>query len=103
LLTESISEAFDETAAWLVRVAEEAPAGSEWKAIIAAYLSLEHCDRPGNGCPLASLAPELARSEKHVRTGIAAAMVNYKNRLVRFMPGKRAVDRERAFLQFFRL
>ena len=101
LLIESIGEAFDETAAWLVRVAEEAPAGSEWKAIIAAYLSLEHCDRPGNGCPLASLAPELARSEKHVRTGITAAMVNYKNRLVRFMPGKRMVDRERAFFAIF--
>ena len=101
LLVASIGEAFDETAEWLVRVAEEAPAGSEWKAIVAAYLSLEHCDHPGNGCPLASLAPELARSEKHVRTGITAAMVDYKNRLVRFMPGKRMVDRERAFFAVF--
>src|SRR5690242_17499658 len=56
LLVASIGEAFDETAEWLVRVAEEAPAGSEWKAIVAAYLSLKHCDHPGNGCPLASLA-----------------------------------------------
>jgi len=101
LLIESIGEAFDETAAWLVRVAKEAPAGSEWKAIVAAYLSLEHCDRPESGCPLASLTSELARSEKHVRTGITAAMVNYKNRLVRFMPGKRMVDRERAVFAIF--
>lgn len=101
LLVESIGEAFDETGEWLVRVAEEAPAESEWKTIVAAYLSLEHCDGPANGCPLASLAPELARSEKHLRTGITAAMLNYKNRLVRFMPGRRMVDKERAFFAIF--
>jgi TetR/AcrR family transcriptional regulator, transcriptional repressor for nem operon len=101
LLVESVGEAFREIAAWLVGVAEEAPAGSAWKAIVAAYLSLAHCDHPGKGCPLAALAPELGRSEKNVKARIAAGMVNYKDRLVRFMPGRRRDDRERAFFAIF--
>jgi TetR/AcrR family transcriptional repressor of nem operon len=38
LLTESIEEAFEETACWLSQVAEQAPAGAAWKAIVMAYL-----------------------------------------------------------------
>jgi TetR/AcrR family transcriptional repressor of nem operon len=61
-LVESIGEAFQETARWLIEVGEQAPARSAWKAIVKAYLSLKHGDHPEKGCPLAALAPELGRS-----------------------------------------
>ncbi|MGH9695497.1 MAG: TetR family transcriptional regulator C-terminal domain-containing protein, partial [Bryobacteraceae bacterium] len=72
-----------------------------WRAIVAAYLSIEHCDHPDRGCPLAALAPELGRSERKVKTRIGAHMVNYKDQLVRFMPGRRLLDRTLAFFVIF--
>lgn len=38
---------------------------------------------------------------KRRQTRISAAMVNYKDQLVRFMPGRRPADRERAFFAIF--
>jgi len=101
LLIESMGKAFRETAGWLVEVGQQAPAGSAWKAIVTAYLSLEHVDHPENGCPLAVLAPELARSSRDVRARISDDMVNYRDQLARFMPGRRTADRERAFFVVF--
>ena len=37
------------------------------KAVLAAYLCVEHRDNPRDGCPLAALGSELARSDKRVR------------------------------------
>ena len=50
---------------------------------------------------MAALAPELARSDQEVKKRINADMANYKDQLLRFMPGRRAVDRERAFFAIF--
>src|SRR6185437_12160258 len=44
LLMESLSEAFAEMAGFLARIAEHSRPGTAWKAIVKAYLSLEHCD-----------------------------------------------------------
>jgi TetR/AcrR family transcriptional repressor of nem operon len=101
LLGESIGEAFREMGARLVRVAEQSPPGEAWKAIVNWYLSPEHCDHPEIGCPLAALAPELTRSDPEVKKRILADMVNYKDQLLQFMPGRRAVDREKAFFVIF--
>jgi TetR/AcrR family transcriptional regulator, transcriptional repressor for nem operon len=101
LLVESIGEAFRETGARLVRAAEQAPPGTAWKAIVTEYLSLDHCNHPGMGCPLAALGPEMARSEPDVKRRIVEEMVSYRDQLVRLMPGRRAVDRERAFFVIF--
>src|SRR5713101_7026215 len=101
LLVESMGEAFRETASWLVAIGEQAPTGEAWKEIVVAYLGLAHCDHPEKGCPLAALAPELARFEKDVKSRISADMVNYKNQLIRYMPGRRIADRERAFFVIF--
>src|SRR5579862_1347841 len=63
LLTGALSEAFREIADRLTRIAEKSKPGTAWKALIKAYLSPEHCDHPEFGCPLAALAPELARAD----------------------------------------
>jgi TetR/AcrR family transcriptional regulator, transcriptional repressor for nem operon len=101
LLVESLREAFRELVASLVKAAEQAGPRSGWKAIVKTYLSAEHCDHPELGCPLAALAPELSRAGKRIRGQILAEMTNYKSRMLQFMPGRRAADKERSFMVIF--
>lgn len=98
LLVESLRQAFREIADRLALAAEKSPRGTAWKAIVKAYLSPEHCDHPDFGCPLAALAPDLARAEAGMKGRIVEAMSEYRDRLLPFMPGRRKADRERTFL-----
>jgi TetR/AcrR family transcriptional repressor of nem operon len=50
---------------------------------------------------LAALAPELTRAGKNMKPQIAAELVNYKSRMLPFMPGRRSADKERAFFVVF--
>jgi hypothetical protein len=59
------------------------------------------CEYPQHGCPLATLAPELARVDTRMKPQIVAELVNYKSRTVPFMPGRRTKDKERAFFTIF--
>lgn len=101
LVMESLREAFTETVKFLTQAAERAQPGSAWKAIVRAYLSPEHCDHPERGCPLAALAPELARGGKEMRARMPVEMANYKDQMLRFMPGRRKAEKERAFFLIF--
>ena len=101
LIVESVGEAFTEAGEWLTRIARQAKPGTAWKAIVKAYLSLEHCDHAAGGCPLAALAPELARSDRAMKGRIFAELAGYKSRLQPLMPGRRAADKERAFFAIF--
>jgi TetR/AcrR family transcriptional regulator, transcriptional repressor for nem operon len=62
---------------------------------------LELCEHPERGCPLAALSPELARADKRMKPRIVAELVNYKDRMLPFMPGQRTADKERAFFVIF--
>jgi TetR/AcrR family transcriptional regulator, transcriptional repressor for nem operon len=101
LLLESLREAFREIADNLAHAAEQSHPETAWKAIVKTYLSLEFCDHPERGCPLPALAPELARGDQKMRRGILSQLVNYKDRMLPFMPGRRAADKERAFFAIF--
>ena len=101
LLLESLSEAFREIAARLTEAGEQSRPGTAWKAIVKTYLSPEHCDHVECGCPLAALAPELARADKAMKARILEELVKYKSRMLPVMPGLRAADKERAFFAIF--
>lgn len=101
LLTESLSEAFQEIADRLTQAVEKSQPRTAWKAIVKAYLSVEHCDHAECGCPLAALAPELARAHHSVKAPIRGELIKYKNRMLPLMPGRRAADKERAFFAIF--
>ncbi|MGB6686948.1 MAG: TetR/AcrR family transcriptional regulator [Terracidiphilus sp.] len=101
LLMESLSEAFQEITDRLADAAKRSRPGDAWKAIVKAYLSPEHCDHSECGCPVAALAPELARADKEMKPRIAGELIEYKSRMLSFMPGRRTVDRERAFFSIF--
>jgi TetR/AcrR family transcriptional regulator, transcriptional repressor for nem operon len=101
LLLESLSEAFREIADRLVQEGERSQPGMAWKAIVKAYLSPEHCEHAEYGCPLAALAPDLARNDEAMKLRIAEELVKYKSRMLPFMPGRRTADKERAFFAIF--
>jgi TetR/AcrR family transcriptional regulator, transcriptional repressor for nem operon len=101
LLIESLKESFREIIETLVRTGEQSPPGEAWKAIVKTYLRPEMCEHPEQGCPLATLAPELARVDKRMKPQIVAELVNYRSQMLPFMPGRRAADKERAFFAIF--
>jgi TetR/AcrR family transcriptional regulator, transcriptional repressor for nem operon len=101
LLLESLHEAFREIGDTLTVAAKQSRPEAAWKAIVKTYLSLEYCEHAERGCPLTALAPELARIDKGMKGQVLAELVNYKNRMLPFMPGRRAVDKERAFFSIF--
>jgi TetR/AcrR family transcriptional regulator, transcriptional repressor for nem operon len=101
LLLEALREAFREIGDILTGAAEQSRPEAAWKAIVKTYLSPEYCDHAERGCPLTTLAPELARAEKGMRGRILGELVNYKDRMVPFMPGRRIADKERAFFVIF--
>jgi TetR/AcrR family transcriptional repressor of nem operon len=100
LLLESLREGFREIEDILVDAAQQS-SGEAWKAIVRTYLSLDLCDRPERGCPLAALSPELARADKRMKPQIVGELANYKSRMLPFMPGERPADKERAFFAIF--
>jgi TetR/AcrR family transcriptional repressor of nem operon len=101
LLLESLREGFREIEDTLVHAAEQSSPGEAWKVVVKTYLSLELCEHPERGCPLAALAPELARADKAMKPQIVAELLNYKSRMLPFMPGHRTADKERAFFAIF--
>jgi len=101
LLLESLSEAFQEIADRLARAGENSKPEKAWKAIVKTYLSLEYCDHIERGCPLPALAPELARADKGMKPQIFEELKKYRSRMLPFMPGQRAADKEQAFFSIF--
>ncbi len=101
LLLESLREGFREIEDTLAHAVEKSPPGEAWKEIVKTYLSLELCEHPERGCPLAALSPDLARAETRIKPQIVAELVNYKGRMLPFMPGRRTADKERAFFVIF--
>lgn len=101
LLLESLRDGFGETAETLALAAAQSRPGEAWKAIVKAYLRPELCDHPERGCPLPTLAPELARTDPAMKGQIVAELAKYRDRMLPFMPGRRRADKERAFFSIF--
>lgn len=101
LLLESVMDAFSQMEDFLVRAAVKSRPGAAWKAIVKAYLSLEHCDHIESGCPMPALAPELARAGKAIKARIPEEVMKYRSRMIPFMPGRRKADKARNFLAIF--
>ena len=85
-----------------IAAAEKSKPKAAWKAVVKRYLSPEHCDHIECGCPLAALAPELARAEKGMKVRSLGSSSNIRGEC---FPGCRAdgLPRKNAhFLRFFR-
>ena len=100
LFADAIAQAFSDSEKVYVSV-QNLPREDRWKEIVRLYLSPEHCDHPDTGCPVAALAPEIARAKCSIRKRIANLMKERTDRWVEFMPGLTATDRERNFFVIF--
>jgi TetR/AcrR family transcriptional repressor of nem operon len=100
LVADAIAQAFTDSEKAYSSL-ENLPREDRWKEIVCLYLSNEHCDRSDTGCPIAALAPEIARAKFSVRKRISVLMKERTERWVEFMPGATAAERERNFFVIF--
>ncbi len=98
LVVEAIEESLRELRDRLVAAAKDAESGEGWKAMVKSYLSLERCDDAGDGCPIAALAPDIARTRPAVKQRSSAAILKFRQEILPFMPGKDADEKATSFL-----
>jgi TetR/AcrR family transcriptional regulator, transcriptional repressor for nem operon len=101
LVVEAVEEALAELRDRLIAAAKRSDPGEGWKAMVRSYLSLERCDRADEGCPIAALAPDMARTRPAVKQRIAAAILKFRQELLPFMPGRNAEEKAANFLAIF--
>jgi TetR/AcrR family transcriptional repressor of nem operon len=97
LFAAAIARAFEELGDRLGAVADAAPKGTELQAVIEDYLSAKHLNAPGTGCPLAALAPEIARQPLKVRKRINQSMLAFRDRMLPYIPGRTVEERQGRF------
>jgi TetR/AcrR family transcriptional regulator, transcriptional repressor for nem operon len=100
LLVEAVEKGFEDVRADLKRAAQKRP-GSELKAVIEGYLSLEHCSNPADGCPMAALASEITRYPRAARLKIDRAMSDHINQIAYLLPGATESERRQNALVLF--
>jgi TetR/AcrR family transcriptional repressor of nem operon len=100
LFAEAIAQAFSDSEK-VYSSLHNVPREDRWKEVVRRYLSSEHCDHPDTGCPVAALAPEIARAKFSVRKRISGLMKERTNQWVEFMPGVNTEERERNFFVIF--
>jgi TetR/AcrR family transcriptional repressor of nem operon len=97
LLAEAIAQGFAESSEKIFSSLQNVPRADRWKEVVRVYLSPEHCDHPDTGCPVAALAPEMARTKIGVRKRISGLIKDRAGRWVEFMPGRTPAEREQNF------
>ena len=101
LLIEAIGLSLSEMANRLEQAAERAEPGTQIQAIITAYLSSEHLRHPETWCALATLAPDIGRQSATVRKRLDGALLAYRERMAKYMPGSDPSERAATFVILF--
>lgn len=101
LVVEAIDDSLQELRDRLITAAKEADADEGWKAMVKTYLAPESCDRADEGCPIAALAPEMARTRPMVKQRISSAILKFRQELLPFMPGRNPEEKGANFLALF--
>src|SRR5437762_2361521 len=101
LLADAMAQGFADSSEKISSSLQNVPREDRWKELVRLYLSPEHCDHPDTGCPVAALAPDLARAKFGVRKRISGLMKERTDRWVEFMPGLTETERKRNFFVIF--
>ena len=101
LLAEAIEAGFSDFSEHVLLKLKEIPAGDRWKQVVRWYLSLEHCEHPDVGCPVAALAPEIARAKPAIKRRVAGLLKARRQLMTEFMPGKSLAEKQRNFAVIF--
>jgi TetR/AcrR family transcriptional repressor of nem operon len=95
LVEAALLEGFRDMRIQMMEAIGNAPPGREIDAIIDFYLSEKHCNDVGGGCPIASLAEEVAREPLPVRQAFERAMESASASVAQFMNGEDAEEKRR--------
>ena len=101
LVVEAIDESLQDLRERLITAAKEVDPDKGWKAMVRTYLALESCDRADEGCPIAALAPDVARTRPAVKRRISSAILKLRQELLPFMPGRNPEAKASNFLAIF--
>src|SRR6266481_5459213 len=74
LLAEAIEAGYSEFGEKAFAALKSVAPAQRWKEVVRWYLSPEHCEHAETGCPIAALAPEIARAAPAVKKRIAGVM-----------------------------
>lgn len=97
LVAESIEQGLTLSARRWRKLAHRVSAKDALHSLITGYLSVEHRDAPGRGCPLAALAGEIAHHSKRVRHSFANGLTEMLNALRELLPrGEPSASERRA-------
>lgn len=101
LFTEAVEHGFRQVTARLREIADAAPPGQKLQQVVRAYLSSEHVDNPGEGCPLAALCTDITRLPARERWRIERPLMNYIDEMAQFVKGATDQERRRHALLLF--
>src|SRR5262245_28248938 len=74
LFAEAFAQGLLEVGDRVTHAVERAPKGGQLKALIDAYLDVDHLDDVAGGCPVAALAAEVARRPRGTRGPLLQAL-----------------------------
>ncbi|TGK01001.1 TetR/AcrR family transcriptional regulator [Leptospira semungkisensis] len=97
LIVEAVEESFRELTDTFLKAATKSDSPEGWRGMVKAYLSLERCDKIDTGCPIAALAPEIARAESSIKSRSVLAIIKFRQDILPFMPGNNASEKEENF------
>lgn len=94
LFVEAFRYALQERGQRIAAAVGQATPGTELQAVIDTYLDVAHCDDVASGCPMAALAPELARRPQGMRTTLLAVLRDHIHRIAKYVPGRTEEERQ---------
>jgi TetR/AcrR family transcriptional repressor of nem operon len=94
LIAQAVAHMFEDRAGRVGRWLETLPAHAQLGAYIDRYVSATHRDRPDQGCPLTTIAPDMPRQGAAARAAFDAGMARIKARIVALLPEDALGDRE---------
>src|SRR5262245_49376343 len=95
LFAEAFEQSLKELGDRFTNAIEQAARGGELKALIDAYLDVDHLDDVAGGCPVAALASEVARRPHGARQPFLRSLKAYIGRMEQYIPAENA-ERSRA-------
>lgn len=95
LLAEALARASEESLMPLARSAETVPPAERLRNVVDAYLSPWHLAHVAEGCPVAALAPELARSGGRLQRDLGRTIRARMEWIRTLLPGTRRAARRR--------
>ncbi len=98
LVVEALAESLRDMRERMLSRARQSSPEEAWKQFIRNYLSIEHCEHPDIGCPIAALAPEISRTKASVKTRIAGLLKQHRDQIMPIVPGNTMAEKQRNFV-----